>query len=296
MLRVRTIARAARVLVFVAACSAPHHATADVTIGGACSSGAVSAQSANGNNAVCISSLWQYPAYQFGSTAAACNSTNAGIVKYTSTHTYLCNGSSWTQFYEAQSSPPITAPADSGYFVITATTYDGNLGGRIGADAKCLTELGTTSTGWQGYADADSRGLLNPVAGKVHVFIAGSGTASNLMPLTTYSFANAGDASAGGASFTTNETGQGPGDSNNWAAANYFSGTYYYWQARAGGTATLWSTGVDGTGLYCSGWTSSSSGASGNLANSAWTTTNRWNGAFTATCDTKFRLICFVNP
>ena len=37
-------------------------AHADVTIGGACT-GAVSvaAQAANGNNAVCISSLWQYP-------------------------------------------------------------------------------------------------------------------------------------------------------------------------------------------------------------------------------------------
>ena len=267
MLRTCTIARAARIIAFVAACSAPRNAAADVTIGGACPGGAVSAQATDGNNAVCISSLWQYPAYQFGSTAAVCNSTNAGIVKYTSTHAYFCNSAAWTQLYEVQSTPSITAPASSGYFVLTATTYDGNVGKvATGADAKCVTELATTSTGWQGYATASSNGQL--VEGKVHAFMSGNAASgmNNLMPLTTYYFANAGDATAGGASFTTNASGQGPGDSNDWSGNSYFKGTFDYWSGRGSGTSTLWSTGGNASNRWCSTWNSSSAGATGSLA------------------------------
>jgi len=52
-------------------------------------------QPAAGNNLVCVSGTWQYPAYQFGSTAASCNSTNAGAVQYTSGVLEACNGTSW---------------------------------------------------------------------------------------------------------------------------------------------------------------------------------------------------------
>src|ERR1700691_3011553 len=38
---------------------------------------------AAGNNLVCISGTWQYPTYQFGSTTASCNSTNAGAMQWT---------------------------------------------------------------------------------------------------------------------------------------------------------------------------------------------------------------------
>src|SRR3954447_8003220 len=82
MLRARTIARAALVLVLVAACVASNSALADITICGDCTStpGAQSAQSGlGGNNVVCANNAWQYPAYQHGDTSASCNSTNAGI-------------------------------------------------------------------------------------------------------------------------------------------------------------------------------------------------------------------------
>ena len=192
-----------------------------------------------------------------------------------------------------QSTPVITAPAGSGYFVLTATTYNGNLGGMAGANAKCLLELATTSTGWQGHAAASSNGQL--VAGKVFAFLVGAGN-NNLAALTTYYFANAGDASAGGASFTTDASGQGPGDSSSWAAANYFSGTYDYWSARGAGSSTLWSTGTNGTGRYCSSWASSSSVVIGGIGDAAWTNGGRWNGDSNIACDTQHRLICFVNP
>ena len=95
--------------------------------------------------------------------------------------------------------------------------------GACGADATCLTEL-KTNTGWQGYSTANSNGQL--VASQSSCLPVRYSTCNNLMPLTTYYFANAGNGAAGGASFTTDSSGVGPNDSNDWRAANYFSGTY----------------------------------------------------------------------
>lgn len=50
---------------------------------------------AGGNNLVCVSGTWQYPAYQFGSTAASCTSTNAGAVQWTGTVFQGCDGTTW---------------------------------------------------------------------------------------------------------------------------------------------------------------------------------------------------------
>jgi hypothetical protein len=102
-------------------------AMADNTIGAACPGGAAGAQSTDGNNTVCIGGVWQYPAYQFGNTAATCNSTNAGIIKYTGNHTYFCNGAAWTQPYEVQSTPVVTAPTGSGYSPLCSGTTCTNL-------------------------------------------------------------------------------------------------------------------------------------------------------------------------
>src|SRR5438132_814162 len=74
-------------------------AAGDVTIGGACLvSNRGQGPQGDGNNAVCISNIWQYPAYQFGSTAASCNGTNAGMVQYTGGVFQGCNGSNWSTF------------------------------------------------------------------------------------------------------------------------------------------------------------------------------------------------------
>jgi hypothetical protein len=104
-------------------------------------------------------------------------------------HTFqFCNGSSWIAMGSCGCGPPIqspiTAPNGSGYFVLSHDTYDGNLGGLSGADAKCLTDL-TTHTGWMGYATANSNGQL--VASKVHAFLCYNDnpwTCNNTMPLT----------------------------------------------------------------------------------------------------------------
>lgn len=233
------------------------------------------------------------PGYDTGT----CNAGRTGAIRYNSSIPAIefCNGTAWAALYQVQSTPAITAPAGSGYFVLTGTTYTGNFGGLSGADASCLTELKTTHTSWMGYSTANSNGQL--VASKVHAFLCDNSTCNNLMPLTSYYFANAGNAAAGGAFFTTNSSGVGPNDSNNWSAANYFSGTYSYWTGNQGNNGTTWSTTaspIQSNSCYTSGssWSGGSSGLSGQSAN---TNGIRWN-ATTSGCTATLNLICFVNP
>ena len=47
-------------------------------------------------------------------------------------------------------------------------TWNGNLGGEIGANAKCYSDL-TTNTGWMGYSTANSNGQL--IVDKVKAFV-----------------------------------------------------------------------------------------------------------------------------
>ena len=96
VLRARTsLRRAALILTAALAWASP--AAADQPIGGACTTGtADGVQSVDGNNVVCLSSVWQYPAYQFGNSTATCNSTNAGITRYTGGNLQYCNSSAWT--------------------------------------------------------------------------------------------------------------------------------------------------------------------------------------------------------
>jgi hypothetical protein len=94
MLRGRTLSRAL-VLAAVLQWASPATA-ANPTIGGACTTGdSAAATTGDGNNVVCIGSVWQYPAYQLGASTASCNATNAGIVRYNSGSLQYCNSSAW---------------------------------------------------------------------------------------------------------------------------------------------------------------------------------------------------------
>jgi hypothetical protein len=84
-------------LAFVAAL-APADARAQAA-GGACTGAAIAALQANGNNLYCNSSVWTYPAYQFGVatvSSGSCSSTTAGEVQWTGSALEYCNGSTWT--------------------------------------------------------------------------------------------------------------------------------------------------------------------------------------------------------
>lgn len=229
-----------------------------------------------------------------GPNTDACDNSIEGAIRYSSTTKAIafCDGTTWKYFAQIQSASGPTAPSGSGYFVLTHTTWTGDLGGITGADAKCLTELSTTYTSWRGYATASSNGQLT--GGKVHAFICDNSSCNNLMPLTTYYFSYANDASAGSASFTTDSSGLGPNDSASWAAANYFSGTYNYWtSAYAYGNDSAWS----GDPMFdnCNNWTDATSGYSGIVGISGNINKARWTASYN-TCNTASRLICFVNP
>ncbi len=213
-------------------------------------------------------------------------------------HTYqFCNGTNWIPYqwgtaWAAQANFNPTIPGGSGFFVLSHNSYNGNLGGRSGADADCLSDI-TTNTGWKGYSTANGNGQL--IGAKVHAFLCDNATCNSPSASTTYFFANAGNSAAGGASFTTDGSGDGPSDSANWAAANYFGGAYSYWTNRRTNTNTLWNntTGIQGT---CGTWNSSSSGSTGDVGNSAQTGPTRWTVFSQFACDTTQHLICYVNP
>lgn len=231
-----------------------------------------------------------------GKSTDVCVSSLEGALRYSSANggvIELCNGSSWIRTAQVQGTTGPTAPAGSGYFVLTQTTWNGNLGGLAGADTKCLTELATTYTTWRGYATASANGQL--VAAKVKAFLCNQTSCNNLMPLTTYYFAYANSAVPGGASFTTNSSGYGPNDNASWAAANYFSGSYSYWSNRKATSGILWGE-QDGSNSYdsCGSWWNSS-GNDGVIGASGNTNGNRFSSMATP-CNVVSRLICYVNP
>lgn len=239
-----------------------------------------------------------------GARAACTNPPGSEAdVKYNSDfHTYqFCNGTSWLAFgggsnCAATGSYSPTTPSGSGYFVLSGTQYNGSLGGRVAADALCYTELTTTNTSWKGYSAASANGLLTTT--HIHAFICDEFSCTNLMPLTTYSFAVANNAAAGGANFTTDSNGLGPNDSANWSAANYFSGIYNYWSNRSTTSSTQWGAGGNNGGngnAVCVDFNSGSSGLSAQYGSSGNTDSKRWWNS-TLLCNNTINLICFVNP
>ena len=235
-----------------------------------------------------------------GYDSDTCTSARAGALRYNASGTpksiELCDGSAWTRLVGTTNSS-IEAPSGSGFFVLTESTYDGNLGGLNGADAKCLAEL-STKTNWKNYAVAQANGQLT--ATKVKAFLCTTGAAcNNATPLATYYFAAVGDTAKGGASFTANSSGQGPGDSAIWSAANYFGRDANYWLGKAansGGNNLLWYTnGGNLSGYRCDGFTSTSGGGTFGI-----TGTNDarryYAGSDILPCSGQQPLICFVHP
>lgn len=245
----------------------------------------------------CNGTSWQWFAgnsfIQVSGGGSGCSNPaghEAAVIYNQAYHTYqFCNGTYWIPYGQVQ-----TPPVLPGYFVLSGGTYTGNLGGLSGADATCLTDL-TTNTGWMGYASAKGNGQL--VSGNVHALMCGTSTQANecnplLQASTTYYFANAGDSTAGGASFTTDSHGYGPGDSANWSAQTYFNASANYW-TDINGASTIWLYNAP-TGNNCTTWGSTASNGVYGTSNS--TTATRYASAGTAACTSTEHLLCFVNP
>jgi hypothetical protein len=113
----------------------------------------VTGPDATGNNFICDSGTitWKYPAYQFGSTSATCNSTNAGVVQWTGSAFQGCNGSAWTTLDSgnillgtttASANPQRSGDATTGLLSLTPTTVNIETGGNV-----ALTVTGTGAVG-----------------------------------------------------------------------------------------------------------------------------------------------------
>lgn len=184
---------------------------------------------------------------------------------------------------------------DGGFFVITAANwFGGDLGNLTGADAKCLTEL--QDHPWKGKGSA---GTLTST--RVKAFLCNGTTCNNAQPYTRYSFARTRNTTNGGASFTTDASGRGPGDSAQWSDATYFgSGSYYFSNRDDGASDSLWTLvpEIGGSSAQnCNNWTSSVPGNQfypGTIGN---TDKRRWlDIPGIRSCNSNHPLVCMVHP
>jgi hypothetical protein len=175
-----------------------------------------------------------------------------------------------------------------GYFVLASNSSgSGNRSGLSGADGVCLNELTTYS--WLGKNDAGSL-----TSSRVKAFMCDGTTCNNLLPNTTYAFA-ATSSTAGGTTFTTNGSGQGPGDISAWSSAAYFGANVGAQSGRAAGTdANFWP--LVGNGKHCNNWSSGQSTVEYTFGGTGESGVKRWESALAAKCNTNNRIICFVNP
>lgn len=111
----------------------------------------------------------------------------------------------------------LAVSAEPSYFVLSNTTYTSDLGNLTGANEKCYTDL--SAEDWLGKEN------VTLTASKVEAFLCSSLECSRLLANTTYYFARSGNATVGGASFTTNGSGIGPGDTTPWSGLTYFNVT-----------------------------------------------------------------------
>ena len=227
----------------------------------------------------CSSGTWVAQSLIVGPSTATCASALAGMMRFTSTtNTWeFCNGSAWTPFSRTP-----------GYFVQTATHWNGNLGGLSGADAKCLTELQTTYN-WKGKSAA---GTLS--ASRVKAFLCDSTTCNNLLANTPYVIAVANSTTKGGVMFMTDASGQGP-DSRSYWDEDAMDSSVNTWSNHATISTSLWGTTPQAATNNCTNWSTGAAGVNGWEGNAGWNNGKRWNEALDS-CNMTYPLYCFVNP
>lgn len=188
MLRCRTIGRAA---LFAAALLLagilPAHAT-DPAIGAGCSpQRGNSARYDNGNNSWCNGSTWQYPAYQFGSTALGCTTTQAGMIQWTGSAFQGCDGTNWDTL-AMNGGGTCSAPSGLSFTnltgqslntVVTSNTATITFTGCTGALSVAVTGAATAQISVNGGAWATSGAISSGQT--LQVRMTTSGTVSTLL-------------------------------------------------------------------------------------------------------------------
>jgi hypothetical protein len=216
---------------------------------------------------------------QIANDPGACNTEKTGRLRFNGTNQWTyCDGNTWQIL--KRNNP-------GGYLVQSSTTWNGNLGGLAGADAKCLTDL--TNNDWKGKATA---GILS--AGRVKAFLCSGSSCNNLSPNTPYILSTSGDPAAGGVGFVTNANGQGFGHQfyNDSGGAIWRSNTDF-WTNRGTLNDELWSNTPKG-GNHCANWSSTTgNGHKGNSSGNG--ERYRWDNG-TSSCGSTLYLACVVEP
>ena len=191
-------------------------------------------------------------------------------------------------------------PGTNGYFVMSQDLPGGgNLGGMMGANMECLSQLMTHD--WMGKGDAMARGLLDPM--KVRAFLCDQNICMDGAPNAEYRFASMQNAANGGASMYTDGSGLGPGDSASWDDTSHFGdlGTgqnmRYFTGRAAGSDTTRWPSMNYGAGYTnCGDWSATTGGTAGGLPGH--TNAMRWaQWSQSDSCSqTNHSIICWVHP
>lgn len=184
--------------------------------------------------------------------------------------------------------PGASSATDSlpiGYAVRTATTYNGNLGGLSGADAKCLAEL--QSMPWNGKADATQRGILT--ASNVKAFLCDSSECRRFKAFTRY-FASRTQTLSGSPNFADT----GNSDVRSLTASGYPG----YLVNTNIGEAGYWTGGTNPSGgnddRTCVNWTLGNGSRNGVIGYSQ---TNYQPVEYNQVgCNSSYHLVCLVHP
>lgn len=231
-------------------------------------------------------------------TGIACSSTTQGGLRWSgAAGTFeMCDGTSWKLLVATGGTGTSSSPnAGTGYFVMSNGTWDGNLGDLAGANALCLSDL--QSNNWLNKTDAASRGLLN--SSHIQAFLCSDPVCQTTLASTTYTFAASGSPATGGATFTADASGLGPGNTQNWSGANYFGSGYTYWTGNNGPSpsSTQWNPFASYYSGGCGGGNSwnNNSGYAGVAGNANGTSYDRWQASAVA-CTSTNHLICMVHP
>lgn len=252
-----------------------------------------------------ISADFSQSAIKAAPSSGICDGTLEGALLYDVNlkSLRLCRSSEWHVLWNSNTTPATPSfTSGSGAFVLASQKYNGNLGGISGANSKCLTDL--TANNWLG------KSSLTVDSSTVKAFLCyGSwSNCQNLEPSQLYTFAVSGAPSLGGATFTTDGSGYGPGNQEIWSSRTHFgTGAKEYWGGyRIGSSNSLWgsSNGAGGGSDYIcqstGAWDTASSAVKGaygrtGLAGIIDSDSDRWR-AGQRSCDDELYLICMVNP
>ena len=181
-------------------------------------------------------------------------------------------------------------PDSDGAFVLTSSTWTGDLGGVSGAHAKCVTEL--KNNDWRNKSDFSTTQLNGARA-----FICDSNdNCGDPVANKTYTMAVAGDTTLGGHQFTTDSDARGPGDTKNWSDSDAFGTSTMYWEKHTKLTEkwVVYDTYINNAEKTSLDWSSYDGQYIGRAGETSHANFDRWM-AGKEDCNVALPLVCIVD-